>query len=109
MVDLDSIDAFVLKATAFQETIKGISNGTIDATSLSLKDYGILNLEEQHEEKDRIDQKKIERQRLEEERLAAKKQCERTKWWEGAELEYGTRKKEGVGSIEVWQIFIRVV
>ena len=94
----DDIDEWLEKTEAVRQTISGIANGTLDPKNASLKEYGILTIEEQTEEEERKKRAKEEVDRRQRENDAAKKIKEREKWWEGALMMYGPKDNVGMKS-----------
>lgn len=92
-IHLDEIDSFLEKTTLVHNTIRAIADGTIeDDNNISLKEHGILTLEEQAEEEALKIQLKLEKEARKAEHDCRKKEEERSKWWAGAVVLYGARE-----------------
>lgn len=89
---IDEIDTFLEKATILEQTIKGLSDGSLKSDTISLKEYGILTPEETAQEEARQKIVRQKRARKKDEKIAAEKERERSKWWDGAVYTFGPRE-----------------
>eukprot|EP00555_Chaetoceros_dichaeta_P007602 CAMPEP_0198253302 /NCGR_PEP_ID=MMETSP1447-20131203/3754_1 /TAXON_ID=420782 /ORGANISM="Chaetoceros dichaeta, Strain CCMP1751" /LENGTH=115 /DNA_ID=CAMNT_0043938925 /DNA_START=183 /DNA_END=527 /DNA_ORIENTATION=- len=92
MTRIDEIDTFLEKATILEQTIKGLSDGSLKSDTISLKEYGILTPEETAQEEAREKIVRQKRAQKKDERIAAEKERERSKWWDGAVYTFGPRE-----------------
>ena len=92
----DDIEDFIRKASQIEDAVKGLRDGTLDATALKAveEDLGIES-DEVKARKEQERQARLEQQRVQAEQLRLKrKQEEKDRWWAGSELFVANRASE---------------
>ena len=92
----DDIEEFIRKAAQIEGAVKGLRDGTLDATELKAveDDLGIES-DEVKARKERERQARLEQQRVQAEQLRLKrKHEEKERWWAGSELFVVNRASE---------------
>ena len=93
------IDDFIEKASAVEDAIKGLRDGSLDPSNMP-KIKGIKTKEEEEEEERQRQIKLEELREKEAARKAKRKEEERERWWRGADF-YSKNKHTDDDSIQV--------
>lgn len=106
----EDIDAFIVKANAVDEAIRGMRDGTVDPATIKIDgiDCDTMEVKEEKERKRLIRRAELEREA--EELRIKRKEEERNKWWVGVDLfiNHSDESTTSVDDIDKAELEIRI-